>query len=99
MKKTIIIDESIREEVLNHFVNEQAHRISIGALSIAAQKAIRKAWKLVYTKHPFLQNTAANLNTITWECEFEQEEYTREGENVIEEIDPELYEVHTPPID
>ena len=64
---------------------------------MAREKA--KAWTLIYKSSPEAasQGLRSDLNLKTWELTYDYDEYTREGENMIDEIDPEFYEVHTPP--
>ena len=96
MKKTVI-DEIIRQEVLIQFNKQQAYKASAELLNMESEKAAKKLWHTICLNHPELKGCACQVHFDTWICEYEKSELTREGENVIEEIDPELYEVHTPP--
>ena len=97
MKKTLIIDEDIREHVHQLFRNEQALRYSSENLNILAEAQRQAAWQEIYKRYPMLSDYKAHINFITWECSYEKVEYNREGENVIEEIHEVFDEVHTPP--
>ena len=99
MKKTVIIDESLRDEIIDGLQKESAYADAIEKLSVSMAREKAKAWTIIYNNYPeaAMLDLRTDLNIKTWELTYEAEEYTREGENVIEEIDPELYEVHTPP--
>ena len=99
MKKTVIIDESLRDEIMDGLQKESAYADAIEKLSVSMAREKAKAWTIIYNNYPeaAMLDLRTDLNIKTWELTYEAEEYTREGENVIEEIDPELYEVHTPP--
>ena len=101
MKKTLVIDESIRESVHQTFKRESALQYSYKVLMDIAEQCRQAAWNEMYERHPVLKGTHAVVNFNTWACTYEQEEYTREGENVIEAVDdgihPIFNEVHTPP--
>jgi len=86
-KYKIVIDEGIRERVHQLFKNEQALRYSSENLNILAEAQRQAAWQEVYKRYPMLSDYKANINFTTWVCTYELEEYTHEGENVIEEID------------
>ena len=99
MKKTVIIDEILRDEIIDGLQKESAYADAIEKLSMSMAREKAKAWTLIYKNYPEAakQGLRADLKMKTWELIFEQEEYTREGENVIEEIHPIFDEVHTPP--
>ena len=101
MKKTLVIDESIRESVHQTFKRESALQYSYKVLMDIAEQCRQAAWNEMYERHPVLKGTHAVVNFNTWACTYEPEEYTREGENVIEAVDdgihPIFNEVHTPP--
>ena len=99
MKKTVIIDESLRDEIIDGLQKESAYADAIEKLSVSMAREKARAWTIIYNNYPeaAMLDLRTDLNIKTWELTYEAEEYTREGENVIEEIDPELYEVHTPP--
>ena len=99
MKKTVIIDESLRDEIMDGLQKESAYADAIEKLSMSMAREKARAWTIIYNNYPEapMLDLRTDLNIKTWELTYEAEEYTREGENVIEEIDPELYEVHTPP--
>ena len=99
MKKTVIIDESLRDEIIDGLQKESAYADAIEKLSVSMAREKARAWTIFYNNYPeaAMLDLRTDLNIKTWELTYEAEEYTREGENVIEEIDPELYEVHTPP--
>ena len=99
MKKTVIIDESLRDEIIDGLQKESAYADAIEKLSVSMAREKARAWTIIYNNYheAAMLDLRTDLNIKTWELTYEAEEYTREGENVIEEIDPELYEVHTPP--
>ena len=99
MKKTVIIDESLRDEIIDGLQKESAYADAIEKLSVSMAREKARAWTIIYNNYPeaAMLDLRTDLNIKTWELTYEAEEYTREGENVIEEIDPVLYEVHTPP--
>ena len=120
MKKTVIIDENLREEIMDALQQENAYAQAIEKLSVSMAREKAKAWTIIYKSCPEAtsQGLRSDLNLKTWELTYDYDEYTREGENMIEkidevdfdqaptptgigneyvEIDPELYEVHTPP--
>ena len=94
MKKSLIIDESIRQEVLIQFNKQQAYKASAELLILESEKAAIKLWHSIYLNHPELEGCEWQLDFASWICTYEKQAMTREGENV---IDPELCEVHTPP--
>ena len=97
-QKSFVIDEDIRERVYQLFKNEQALRYSSENLNILAEAQRQAAWQEVFKRYPMLSDYKAHINFITWECSYEKEEYTREGESVIEEVHEVFDEVHTPPL-
>lgn len=99
MKKSLVIDKAIRQEISVQFAKEKSYKMAIELLSLEADKASKKAWHSIYLNHPELESCACQVHFDTWVCEYEKSELTRDGENVIEEVDPELYEVHTPPLE
>ena len=98
-RKSSVIAENLRDEIMDALKQESAYALAIEKLSVSMAREKARAWTIIYNNYPeaAMLDLRTDLNIKTWELTYEAEEYTREGENVIEEIDPELYEVHTPP--
>ena len=97
MKKTFVIAEELRAQIAEFLLTEESHRQTIETLSQSAFKAKMNAWEIIYKAYPEARKGRSDLDYKSWTVTCEIDEYTREGENVIEEVDPEFYEVHTPP--
>ena len=109
MKKTFVIAEELRVKIAKFLLAEESHRQTIETLSQSALKAKMNAWEIIYKACPEARKGRSDLNCQAWTITYEIEEYTREGENVIEEvtnldkmpishdIHPIFDEVHTPP--
>ena len=75
MKKTLVIDESIRESVHQTFKRESALQYSYKVLIDIAEQCRQAAWNEMYERHPVLKGTHAVVNFNTWACTYEPEEY------------------------
>ena len=93
MKKSFVIDESIKEEVRQCLFAVDAFKHSIEHLSLAAEGANRKIWDIIFKQHPSVSGRPAALDNNSMVCTYEIEE----GATATDDIDPIFLKVHTPP--